>query len=89
MTPDGVLQVGREALEMAMILAGPVLVFGLVAGLAVAVFQALTQINEMTLVFIPKIAASALALFLFGPWMLQKLLNYATALFESIAGVAR
>ena len=89
MTPEFVLSVGRGALEMALILAGPVLLFGLVAGLVVAVFQALTQINEMTLAFIPKIAASAFALMAFGPWMLQKLLAYTQALFESIPGVTR
>jgi flagellar biosynthetic protein FliQ len=89
MTPETVLQLGRNALEMALLLAGPVLLFGLVAGLTVAIFQALTQINEMTLVFIPKIAATVLALVLFGPWMLQKLINYTTALIEAIPGVTR
>ena len=62
---------------------------GLVAGLIVAVFQALTQIHEMTLTFIPKIGATILALALFGPWMLQKMLNYTTALFESVPGLVR
>lgn len=89
MTPEMVLQLGRNALEITLILAGPVLLFGLVAGLVVAVFQALTQINEMTLVFIPKIGATVLAIALFGPWMLQKLINYTTALFEAIPGVTR
>jgi flagellar biosynthetic protein FliQ len=89
MTPEMVLQLGRNALEMTLILAGPVLLFGLIAGLIVAVFQALTQINEMTLIFIPKIGATVLAIALFGPWMLQKLINYTTALFESIPGVTR
>lgn len=89
MSPEAVLQLGRNALEMTLILCGPVLLFGLLAGLSVAIFQALTQINEMTLVFIPKIAATGLALVLFGPWMLQKLVNYTTALFESIPGVTR
>ncbi len=87
MTPETVLQLGRNALEMALILAGPVLVFGLIAGLAVAVFQALTQIHEMTLTFIPKIGATILALALFGPWMLQKFLNYTIELFESVPGI--
>lgn len=89
MTPETVLQLGRNALEMSLILAGPVLVFGLVAGLAVAVFQALTQIHEMTLTFIPKIGATILALALFGPWMLQKMVNYTVALFESVPGLVR
>jgi flagellar biosynthetic protein FliQ len=88
-TPEVVLQLGRNALEMALILAGPVLLFGLVAGLAVSVFQALTQIHEMTLTFIPKIGATILALALFGPWMLQKMLNYTSALFSAIPGLVR
>jgi flagellar biosynthetic protein FliQ len=89
MTPETVLQLGRNALEIAFILAGPVLLFGLVAGLAVSIFQALTQIHEMTLTFIPKIGATILALALFGPWMLEKMINYTTALFNSIPGLAR
>ncbi|MFN8601873.1 MAG: flagellar biosynthesis protein FliQ [Candidatus Binatia bacterium] len=89
MTQEMVLQIGRNALEITLILAGPVLLFGLIAGLIVAVFQALTQINEMTLIFIPKIGATVLAIALFGPWMLQKLINYTTALFEAIPGVTR
>lgn len=89
MTPEGVLEIGRQALEMALILAGPILFFGLVAGLVISIFQALTQINEMTLVFIPKIAASALALLFFGPWMLQKMLGYTRALIESIPAVVQ
>ena len=89
MTQEMVLQIGRNALEITLILAGPVLLFGLIAGLIVAVFQALTQINEMTLIFIPKIGATVLAIALFGPWMLQKLINYTTALFEAVPGVTR
>jgi flagellar biosynthetic protein FliQ len=89
MSPENVLQLGRNALEMALILAGPVLLFGLVAGLAVSVLQALTQIHEMTLTFIPKIGATILALALFGPWMLQKMLNYTSALFTAIPGLVR
>ena len=89
MSPESVLQLGRNALEMALILAGPVLLFGLVAGVAVSVLQALTQIHEMTLTFIPKIGATILALALFGPWMLQKMLNYTSALFTAIPGLVR
>ena len=86
---ETVIGIGRSALELTVELAGPVLLFGLVVGLCVSVFQALTQINEVTLTFIPKIAATAAALVLFGPWMLQKMLNYTTALFESIPGLLR
>jgi flagellar biosynthetic protein FliQ len=89
MSPESVLELGRGALGMTLILAGPVLLFGLAAGLAVAVFQALTQIHEMTLTFIPKIGATILALAIFGPWMLQKMINYTTALFEAVPGLVR
>jgi flagellar biosynthesis protein FliQ len=89
MSVEAVIGIGRGALELTFELAGPVLAFGLVAGVLVSVFQAMTQINEMTLTFIPKIGATILALALFGPWMLQKMLNYTTALFESIPGLLR
>jgi len=74
---------------MTLVLAGPVLLFGLVAGLLVSVFQAMTQINEITLTFIPKIAASIVALLLFGPWMLTRLVAYTTTLFQSLPAYVR
>jgi len=86
---DTVIGIGRGALEMALVVAGPVLLFGLVAGLVVGVFQAMTQVNEITLTFIPKIAASVLALVLFGPWMLARLVAYTTALFQSLPSYVR
>ena len=75
---ETVITVGRGALELALSLAGPVLLFGLIAGLTVSVFQAMTQINEITLTFIPKIVATAAALVLFGPWMLARLERHET-----------
>ncbi len=81
---ESVIGIGHGAVEITLALAGPVLLFGLVAGLAVSVFQAMTQINEITLTFIPKILATGLALALFGPWMLTKLVSYTTTLFESL-----
>jgi flagellar biosynthetic protein FliQ len=84
-----VIALGRSALELTLALAGPVLLFGLVAGLAVSVFQALTQINEITLTFIPKIAATAAALVLFGPWMLERLTTFTTNLFQSLPSYVR
>jgi len=86
---ETVIAIGRSALELTLALAGPVLLFGLVAGLAVSVFQALTQINEITLTFIPKIAATAAALVLFGPWMLTRLIGFTTTLFQSLPGYVR
>ena len=81
---ETVIGIGRGALELTFALAGPVLLFGLVAGLAVSIFQAMTQIHEMTLTFIPKIVATAAALVLFGPWMLARLIGFTTTLFQSL-----
>ena len=89
MTVETVIAVGRSALELTIALAGPVLLFGLVAGLGVSVFQALTQINEITLTFIPKIVATAAALVLFGPWMLARLITFTTTLFQSLPDYVR
>ena len=86
---ETVIAIGRSALELTLTLAGPVLLFALVAGLAVSVFQALTQINEITLTFIPKIAATAAALVLFGPWMLTRLISFTVTLFQSLPQYAR
>jgi len=81
---ETVVSIGRGALELTIALAGPVLLFGLVAGLVVSVFQAMTQINEITLTFIPKIVATAAALVLFGPWMLAKLVSYTTGILQNL-----
>jgi flagellar biosynthetic protein FliQ len=86
---ETVIGLGRSGLELTLALAGPVLLFGLVAGLAVSVFQALTQIHEMTLTFIPKIAATVAALVLFGPWMLTKLITFTLGVFTSLPGYVR
>jgi flagellar biosynthetic protein FliQ len=86
---ETVIGIGRSALELTLSLAGPVLLFGLVVGLGVSIFQALTQINEVTLTFIPKIAATAAALVLFGPWMLTRLVNFTTTLFQSLPTYVR
>jgi flagellar biosynthetic protein FliQ len=67
-----------------MLLAAPLLLVALVTGLVVGAFQAATQINEMTLSFIPKLLAISLALVVAGPWMLKLLVNYTRELFESI-----
>ena len=77
-----VLTLFQGALATAFVLAGPILGFGLAAGLMVSIFQAATQINEMTLTFVPKIGAVVLALMLLLPWMLRKLIEYTTAIFD-------
>ena len=89
MSPEVVLGVGRQALEITLLLAAPLLLVALGVGLAVGVFQAATQINEMTLSFIPKLIAMAVALMIAGPWMLKLIVSYTRELFESIPGLIR
>lgn len=84
MTPDTVVAIIRQALELAMIAAGPLLLASLLMGLLVSVFQAATQINEMTLTFIPKLVVMFVVLVLIGPWTLQLLVDYAVRLIGSI-----
>jgi flagellar biosynthetic protein FliQ len=79
-----IMAIGRHALEIMLLLSAPLLLVALVVGLLVGVFQAATQINEMTLSFIPKLAAMALVLVITGPWMLKVLVGYTRALFQSI-----
>ena len=84
MSPEEVVTVGRHALEMTLMLAAPLLLTALAVGLIVGIFQAATQINEMTLSFIPKLLAMAAVLALTGPWMLRTLIEYTRGLIESI-----
>ena len=84
MTPDTVIAIIRQALEVAMLAAGPLLLASLFTGLLVSVFQAATQINEMTLSFIPKILVMFIVLVITGPWALQLLVDYITRLLGSI-----
>jgi flagellar biosynthetic protein FliQ len=84
MGPDVVLELCTQALELALRVGLPMLVAGLVVGLAVSVFQAVTQIQAQTLSFIPKILALAGVLIVLGPWMLNQLLSYTTDLWGSI-----
>ena len=84
MSPEEVVTVGRHALEMTLMLAAPLLLTALAVGLLVGIFQAATQINEMTLSFIPKLLATAATLVIAGPWMLKILVGYTRELFHSI-----
>jgi len=84
MTPETVMSIGQHALEMTMLLAAPLLLVALAIGLLVGVFQAATQINEMTLSFIPKLVGMSVALVVAGPWMLKELVAYTRTLIESI-----
>jgi flagellar biosynthetic protein FliQ len=84
MNPETVMTIGTRALEITLLLSAPLLVVALVTGLLIGVFQAATQINEMTLSFIPKLIAMAATLVLAGPWMLKLIVDYTHELFASI-----
>lgn len=84
MTPEVVMSMGQRALEMALMLAAPLLLTSLLIGLMVGVLQAATQINEMTLSFIPKLLGMSTILVVAGPWMLKELIGYTRLLIESI-----
>ncbi|MGQ9685071.1 MAG: flagellar biosynthesis protein FliQ [Thiobacillaceae bacterium] len=84
MTPDAVVSLVRAALEVGGLVAGPLLLASLLTGLLVSIFQAATQINELTLTFIPKLVVMFLVLVLTGPWALQLMVEYITRLYESI-----
>ncbi|WJV60930.1 flagellar biosynthesis protein FliQ [Pectobacteriaceae bacterium CE70] len=84
MTPESVMAMGSEAMKVALALAGPLLLAALVTGLVVSILQAATQINEMTLSFIPKILAVFITIIVAGPWMLSMFLDYMRTLFNSI-----
>ncbi len=84
MTPELVMEIGRQAVEMTLLLSAPLLLAALVIGLIVSIFQAATQINEQTLAFVPKLVGMFLILLLAGPWMLQMMVEYVRRLFESI-----
>ena len=84
MTPELVMNIGREAIEMTLILSGPLLLAALIIGLIISIFQAATQINEQTLSFIPKLIGMFVVLIVAGPWMLQMMVDYIRRLFESI-----
>ncbi len=84
MTPEMVTTIGQQALWVTMLIAGPLLLSALAVGLLVGMFQAATQINEMTLSFIPKLLVLVLALVVAGPWMLSIIINYTTQLMNQI-----
>ena len=84
MTIETIVGISRQTVELVLALAGPVLLAGLVVGIAVALFQAATQINEITLTLIPKMLAVVISLALFGPWMLQKLVSFTTVLIQEL-----
>lgn len=87
MTPETVMMIGRQALETTVMVSAPLLLAALLTGLIVSVFQAATQINEMTLSFIPKLLAMFIAMVVAGPWMLTVMLDYMRNLFANLPGM--
>ncbi|MGL4604490.1 MAG: flagellar biosynthesis protein FliQ [Iodobacter sp.] len=84
MTPETVVTVIQRAMEVMVLLGGPLLLTALVVGLVVSIFQAATQINEASLSFIPKLLITFLVFILIGPWMIETAMDYTIRLFQSI-----
>ena len=86
MTPEMVVDIGRHALYTMLLVAAPMLGFGLLIGVIVSIIQAVTQVNELTLTFVPKIVGVAIAVVIFLPWMIRILVTFATRQFSMISG---
>ncbi|MDI6817446.1 MAG: flagellar biosynthesis protein FliQ [Actinomycetota bacterium] len=84
MTDSMAMEIGKNALILTLQMALPVLIFSLITGLTISILQAVTQIQEFTLTFIPKLLATMLALAIFGPWMLTKLIDFTTSIFVNL-----
>lgn len=84
MTPESVMVLGHDAMQIALALAAPLLLAALVSGLLISLLQAATQINEQTLSFIPKILAVVTTIVIAGPWMLNLVLDYMRTLFNNL-----
>ncbi|HLA36715.1 MAG TPA: flagellar biosynthesis protein FliQ [Rhodocyclaceae bacterium] len=84
MTPEMVVDIGRNALELTLMISAPLFIAALATGLLISIFQAATQINEATLSFVPKLLVIFITLILAGPWMISMMTDYMRRLFESI-----
>ena len=84
MSPEYVVKLGQETLTLILFIGGPVLIVALVVGLGVSIFQAVTQVHEMTLTFIPKIIAVGLTIVFVLPWMMQRMIDFTTNLLSAI-----
>ena len=87
MTPELVMNIGRQAIEITLLLSAPLLLAALVIGLVISIFQAATQISEATLSFVPKVVAAVAVLAVAGPWMMSTLVEYLQRTLQSIPGV--
>jgi flagellar biosynthetic protein FliQ len=84
MTPATVIDIGRQAMEVMLMVSAPLFIAALATGLLVSIFQAATQINEATLSFVPKLVVTFLVLIITGPWMITTMTDYMRRLFEAI-----
>lgn len=89
MTDELIMQLGQETLKTAALLSAPILITALVVGLIISILQAITQINEATLTFIPKIIVVALVIVIAGPWMLDIMSRFTINLLENITDYVR
>jgi flagellar biosynthetic protein FliQ len=87
MNPSTVIEIGRSALEVTLMISAPLFLAALATGLLVSIFQAATSINEATLSFVPKLIVIFLTLLLAGPWMITVMTDYMRRLFEAIPGL--
>ncbi len=87
MTPELVIQLARRSFEATLMLAAPLLIFSLVVGLVISIFQAVTSINEATLSFVPKIVAVMVALVIFFPWMMSYMSDFTREIYGMIASM--
>lgn len=88
MNPESFVTLGRQALELTLLISAPPLLTALIIGLVVSIFQAATQINEMTLSFIPKLVGMFIALIIAGPWMTSMMVDYIQRILTSIPWLA-
>jgi len=89
MTPEFVTAIGKQTIEVILMVSAPVLIAGMVVGLIISVFQAVTQIQEMTLTFVPKIIVVFLVLLALAPWMMEIMINYTSSIFTNIPNYVR
>ena len=87
MTPETVIEIGQYAMRTVIFVAGPMLIAGMIVGLVISIFQAATQINEMTMTFVPKIVVVFLVMVLSLPWAINQLTTFAAAMFDRIAAL--
>ncbi len=89
MTPEFVTGIAKETIEVILMISAPVLIAGMAVGLAVSIFQAVTQIQEMTLTFVPKIIVVFVVLLALSPWMMDIMLKFTSRIFTEIPNYIR